>query len=222
MILLSRMKFQNCSFLQDQHSWYPLEESFMSHNERKYIYSSADTLKEKHLASLPVLFTANGINVLLTESDIEDYPGMWLRGAGSGKLTGVHPQYPETEKLKGDRNLFVTKTKDYIAQTKGTRSFPWRAFVIAENDGQLIESDLVFKLAAPIRLTDTKWIKPGQVAWDWWNANNIYGVDFRAGIKYMIHINIILILHQKTELNILFLMKAGIKSGQLFLNPSRK
>lgn len=164
-------------------AWYPLEESFMSHNERKYIYSSVDTLKEKHLASLPVLFTTNGVNVLLTESDIDDYPGMWLRGAGSGKLSAVHPMYPETENLKGDRDFFITKTRDYIAQTKGTRSFPWRAFVIAGNDGQLIESDLVFKLAAPVRLTDTKWIKPGQVAWDWWNANNIYGVDFRAGLN---------------------------------------
>ena len=164
-------------------TWYPLEDRFMSHNERRYIYSSTDTLKENHLASLPVLFTSNGINVLLTESDIEDYPGMWLRGAGSGKLTAVYPQYPETEQLKSDRNLFVTKTMDYIARTKGTRSFPWRAFVIAETDGQLIDNDLVFKLAAPCKIPDTKWIKPGQVAWDWWNANNIYGVDFRAGLN---------------------------------------
>jgi alpha-glucosidase len=155
----------------------------MSHNERTFIHSSLDTISEKHLASLPTLFVANGINVLLTESDIDDYPGMWLKGAGSGKLIGIHPYYPEEEKLKGDRNLIVTKTKEYIASTKGTRTFPWRAFVIAGNDGQLIESDLVFKLAPPNKLTDTKWIKPGQVAWDWWNALNIYGVDFRAGIN---------------------------------------
>jgi len=175
---ISELKFPSASA-----TWYPLEESFMSHNERKYIYSSADTLKEKHLASLPVLFNANGINVLLTESDIEDYPGLWLRGAGAGKFTGVHPLYPEAEQLKGDRNLFVTKTTGYIARTKGTRSFPWRAFVIAENDGLLIDNDLVFKLAAPCKIIDTKWIKPGQVAWDWWNANNIYGVNFRAGLN---------------------------------------
>lgn len=164
-------------------SWYPLEESFMSHNERKYIYSSVDTLNDKHLASLPVLFTVNGINVLLTEADIQDYPGMWLRGTGSGGLKGVYPAYPAEERLKGDRNLFVTKTEDYIARTNGTRTFPWRAFVVAENDAKLVESELVFKLAAPNKIEDYKWIKPGQVAWDWWNANNIYGVDFRAGIN---------------------------------------
>ena len=42
---------------------------------------------------------------------------------------------------------------------------------------------MVYKLAKPLQLTDTSWIKPGKVAWDWWNANNVYGVDFRAGIN---------------------------------------
>jgi alpha-glucosidase len=165
------------------HTWYPLETSFMSHNERTYIYSSSDTLTHKHLASLPALFQETGVNILITESDIEDYPGMWLVGGGSGKISGTWAKYPDNEKLKGDRDLFVTRTKEYIAKTKGTRTFPWRAFVIAQNDIKLIESDLVFKLAAPNKISDTKWIKPGQVAWDWWNANNIYGVDFRAGIN---------------------------------------
>ena len=181
--IIVRNEVTDIKFPAGSFSWYPLEDSFMSHNERLYIYSSLDTLNEKHLASLPSLFVANGINVLMTESDIIDYPGMWLRGGESGKITGVHPQYPAEERLKSDRNLYVTKTKDYIAETKGARTFPWRVFVIAGNDGKLIESDLVWKLAAPCKITDTKWIKPGQVAWDWWNANNIYGVDFRAGIN---------------------------------------
>jgi len=165
------------------HSFYPLETSFMSHNERTFIYSSLDTITSKHLASLPTLFQVNGINVLVTESDIEDYPGMWLRGAGSGKISATWSKYPETEKLNRDRDLFVTSTRNYIAKTRGTRTFPWRAFVIARNDIKLLESDLVFNLAAPNKIEDTKWIKPGHVAWDWWNANNIYGVDFRAGIN---------------------------------------
>jgi alpha-glucosidase len=165
------------------HSFYPLETSFMSHNERTFIYSLLDTIGAKHLASLPTLFQVNGADVLITESDIEDYPGMWLIGAGSGKISGIWSKYPETEKLTRDRDLFVTSTKDYIARTTGTRAFPWRVFVIAQNDAKLIESNLVFKLAPPNKIEDTKWIKPGHVAWDWWNANNIYGVDFRAGIN---------------------------------------
>jgi alpha-glucosidase len=108
---------------------------------------------------------------------------MWLRGAGPCKLSGVWPPYPAEEKLQRDRDLYVTAVKDYIARTAGTRTFPWRAFVISADDGGLLESTLVYRLGAPNRLTDTEWIKPGKVAWDWWNANNVYGVDFRAGIN---------------------------------------
>lgn len=164
-------------------SWYPLEDSFFSHNERKYIFSSLDTMSAKQLASLPALFQVKGINVLITESDIEDYPGMWLRATASGNISAVWPKYPDSEALKNDRDMPVTSTRDYIAQTKGARTFPWRVFVIAPKDINLIESDLVFKLAEPCKIEDTNWIKPGQVAWDWWNANNIFGVDFRAGIN---------------------------------------
>ncbi|MBK7712673.1 MAG: glycoside hydrolase family 97 N-terminal domain-containing protein [Bacteroidales bacterium] len=114
------------AFPQGSHAWYPLETSFMSHNERTFIYSSLDTIGAAHLASLPTLFQANGINVLVTESDIVDYPGMWIRGSGSGKISGQWPLYPKSEKLEGDRNLFVTSTEDFIAKTTGTRLFPWR------------------------------------------------------------------------------------------------
>ena len=61
--------------------------------------------------------------------------------------------------------------------------FPWRVFIISENDGDLVESDLVFKLSRPLAIQNTNWIKPGRVAWDWYNANNIYGVDFEAGLN---------------------------------------
>ena len=164
-------------------TWYPLENSFMSHNENTFHYAKLDTINDKHLASLPVLFKANNINVLLTEAAIEDFPGMWIRGGGSGLIKGVWPSYPASERLFSDRNLRVTAVKDYMAKVEGTRSFPWRTFIITPEDGGLVESDLVFRLGIPVRLTETEWIKPGKVAWDWWNFNNIYGVDFRAGLN---------------------------------------
>jgi len=181
--IIVKNEISEFQFPSGSNAWYPLETSFMSHNERTFIYSSLDTIGNKHLASLPTLFQVNGVNILITESDIEDYPGMWLIGAGSGKISATWSRFPDGEKLNGDRDLFVTSTKDYIAKTKGTRTFPWRAFVIAQNDVKLIENELVFKLAPPNKIEDTRWIKPGQVAWDWWNANNIYGVDFKAGIN---------------------------------------
>lgn len=181
--LTIRNELLEFSFEEGSHAWYPLEESFFSHNERTFIHASLDTIGKDHLASLPTLFQSKGRNVLVTESDIVDYPGMWLTGRQAGKFSAVWPKYPENEVLKGDRDFSVTSTRGYIAETKGTRTFPWRVFIIADNDVSLIASDMVYRLAAPTELKDTEWIKPGQVAWDWWNANNLYGVDFKAGIN---------------------------------------
>jgi len=164
-------------------TWYPTEESMMSHNERIFHYGITDTIGPVHLASLPALFKPNGINLLITESDIEDYPGMWIKGDDNNGIVGCQPGYPDKEELIGDRDVYVTNAKDYIAATAGTRSFPWRVFIISPDDAGLIESEMVYKLAAPCRLAETDWIKPGKVAWDWWNANNIYGVDFKAGLN---------------------------------------
>ena len=66
-----------------------------------------------------------------------------------------------------------------LLRPAGTRAFPWRAMLMADKDGDLIENQMVYLLADPLKLTDVSWIKAGKVAWDWWNANNIYGVDFR-------------------------------------------
>jgi alpha-glucosidase len=54
---------------------------------------------------------------------------------------------------------------------------------VAEKDGDLLTNQLVWLLEKPSQVADTSWIKPGKVAWDWWNANNIYGVDFKSGIN---------------------------------------
>jgi alpha-glucosidase len=170
-------------FTEGSTSWFPSEKSFMSHNENMFCYTTLDTISDRDLASLPVLFKSGDVNILVSESSIEDYPGMWLRGAGACRLSGVWPPYPAEEQLKRDRDLYVTSVRDYIARTSGTRTFPWRTFVISATDGGLLESTLVYRLGAPNRILDTEWIKPGKVAWDWWNANNVYGVDFRAGIN---------------------------------------
>lgn len=81
------------------------------------------------------------------------------------------------------KDEIITKTADYIAKTNGERNFPWRVFTITQEDSKLVESNLVYKLSRPLELDETDWLKPGKVAWDWWNANNIYGVDFRAGLN---------------------------------------
>jgi len=78
-------------------------------------------------------------------------------------------------------NLIPTKRADYIAKAKGVSNFPWRAVVISQHDKDLLNNDMVQKLASPSRIADASWVKPGQVAWDWWSDWNISHVDFKAG-----------------------------------------
>jgi alpha-glucosidase len=163
---------------------YPLEKGFMSHNECTFHPASMDTTGPGHLASLPVLFTTGGTNILLTEADIQDYPGLWITGDGHGGVTGVLPAYPAAEKAHNDRNVYVTDRSDYLAVTSGTRTYPWRIFIITPDDAGLAGSEMVYRLGAPPAPgSDFSWVRPGKVAWDWYNANNLFGVDFRAGLN---------------------------------------
>jgi len=171
------------NFAGDYTVFYGQEDSFFSHNERQYLPHKLHEIAPAALASLPAIVDAGGVKVAIAESDVEDYPGMWLRGTGGNGLTAAFPPYPLKETLERDRDYKVTETADYTALTRGTRTFPWRILGIAAKDGDLITNQIVWLLAKPPQVQDTSWIKPGKVAWDWWNANNVYGVDFKAGIN---------------------------------------
>jgi alpha-glucosidase len=169
----------------DGNVYYPEEEQFFSHNERTYHHLPFDSLAPGRLASLPVLIETRAAKILLAESSLRDYPGMWLKSGEGNQLYGVFPHFALESKMQpgSDRNMPVTKYADFIARTTGPRAFPWRILAIAREDGDLITNQLVFQLGEPLQITDPSWIKPGKVAWDWWNANNLYGVDFKAGIN---------------------------------------
>lgn len=172
------------NFAGDYLCYFPEEESFMSHNERVFNPVMLKDIKEKQFASTPaVIDTKEGTLIGITESDLEDYPGLWIKGTNQNSLTGIFPAYVLESQLKRDRDLLPTKRADYLAITKGTRTFPWRIFAVTNNDGDMITNELVYLLSKPNQLKDISWIKPGKVAWDWWNYNNIYGVDFRAGVN---------------------------------------
>lgn len=165
-------------------TYYPQEDSFFSHNERRYVPQRMSEIAAAFLATLPAVVDAGGgVKVAIAESDVDDYPGLWLRGTGGNGLVGAFPPYPLKEELERDRDLRVVESADYIAVTNGTRTFPWRVLGIAEKDGDLLTNQLVWLLEKPSQVEETSWIKPGKVAWDWWNYNNIYGVDFKAGVN---------------------------------------
>ena len=171
-------------FAGDRTVYYPSEESFFSHNERKYLPQQMSQIAPTLLASLPAVVDAgDGVKVAIAESDLEEYPGLWLHGTSGTALAATFPPYPLKEQLERDRDFKVVESADYIAVTKGTRTYPWRVIGIAEKDGDLLTNQLVWLLEKPSQVQDTSWIKPGKVAWDWWNANNVYGVDFKSGVN---------------------------------------
>ncbi len=117
----------------DYSVYYPKEESFFSHNEREFVYLPLKDIATNSLASLPaVVDTKDGVKLAIAESDVDDYPGLWLRGNSNNSLSATFPPYPLKEELRGDRNLLVTQAADYLAVTKGTRTYPWRIIGVAE------------------------------------------------------------------------------------------
>ena len=164
-----------------------INQQFYNSFENTYTHTALSQMDTQKLAFLPLLVELkDGKKAVITEADLEDYPGLYLRKQNVGNgLFAVHAGYPKTREQGGHNNLqwIVKERENYIAKTEGKRSFPWRCIVISENDKELADSDLVYLLAAPSRVEDVSWIQPGKVAWDWWNAWNIYGVDFEAGIN---------------------------------------
>lgn len=164
---------------------FPEEESLISHNERLYVPATIAEIDSDRFASLPVYMRSGNTHVVFTEADLLDYPGLFLYGTGDNTLRGSHPQVvTKATPMAGseDRNQDIT-FGDIIADTEGERSFPWRLAIISDRDGALVESQLVWLLSSPNRVDNTEWIKPGKIAWDWYNANNLFGVDFEAGIN---------------------------------------
>lgn len=141
------------------------------------------------LSYLPILVqNEKGINMLVMESDLEDYAGFHVQ-ANPNFNTGLKAAFPKvpTKWEPGGHmrfNLIVKERTDYIAKTQGPRTFPWRIVKIATEDAQLLDTDIIYKLSDPHDGNlDFSWVKPGMVAWDWWSAINLEGVDFRSGIN---------------------------------------
>jgi len=184
----------NFNFKADHKAWIPYVrdtregDKFQTPFEIIYDQINISQFRTDSLAILPLLVDlGNQKKVLLMETDLEDYPGMYLNLNKKTKqgFVGVFPKYPTEERIGGYDNLnfWVSKRADFIAKTTKPREFPWRMVFISKNDKELADNDMVQRLAAPSRIADASWIKPGKVAWDWWNNWNISHVDFRAGIN---------------------------------------
>lgn len=174
-------------FLEDHSLVAHVVGDFQTSYEKLYTRYPISEVVEKEFVSLPLLVDQGSIKLALTEADVDDYPGMYIMRRGENnrfELQGLFPQYPTQWAPGGwcQFNLKVQSRADYLAETQGTRAFPWRVMIVAQDDKDLADSDLVYKLARPAAIP-TDWIQPGRVAWDWWNDWNLEGVDFETGVN---------------------------------------
>ncbi|TWW01641.1 glycoside hydrolase family 97 N-terminal domain-containing protein [Chitinophaga pinensis] len=157
------------------------KQQFLSHFELLFKDTTLASFSHEQHCGLPLyMSSSSGTKMLFSEADLLDYSNLFFFGTGSNKITSGFPKVILKESLVRDRVTKIEETADYIARTNGNRSFPWRLIMVANEDKELIENNLVYQLASPNILKETDWIKPGKAAWDWWNDNNIYGVDFRS------------------------------------------
>lgn len=162
------------------------KDPFTTAFQNLYTVSALTKADAGSIAFLPVTIDyGTGAKLTILESDLENYPGMFVQPVGMEKgLKGVFAPYPKTTSVGNTRHqLFVNEREAVIARNQGARTFPWRILAITDKDTDMPTNNLVYALASPNRIGDTSWIKTGQAAWEWWNDWGISGVDFKAGIN---------------------------------------
>lgn len=145
--------------------------------------STADLKADDDMTYLSILMESpQGTMLLFSESDVRDYPHMFLQPTGKNGFSARHPKSPETWEPSGDRGWRVTKERPCIARTDATRTLPWR-FAVIGTDTDIAQNQMEVLLGDKCELDDTSWIKPGKVNWDWWNHWTVWNVDFETGIN---------------------------------------
>lgn len=174
-------------FAQDWPAYVPYTSVFNSSFEKQYTLTELSEFDTRSMSILPMMVKASdGIRMNIMESSLYDYPGMYLRrGDGLLELRGTFAAYPEKVAQGGHNSLqgIVGSRRDYIAHCSAEEKFPWRIIAIGD-DRAMADCDLVWLLGEePEEGSDWSWVKPGKVAWEWWNGWNVKGVDFKAGIN---------------------------------------
>ena len=165
-----------------------LNAQFFCSFENRYQHIPLSGWDTKRIAFLPVMIDApDGVKLLITESDLRSYPGMFLSNWDQdNSLTGVFAPLPDQIEQGGHNMLqgIVKTRKGYIAEKQGATDFPWRIIAVSRRDIDMADNDMVYKLAKPSDpAMDFSWVRPGKVAWEWWNDWNIRGINFQPGVN---------------------------------------
>ena len=138
------------------------------------------------VALLPIAVDCGkGMKAVICESDLESYPGMFIKKSPTG-LVSDFAKLPDSTVINPYRcQEKVTTRKDHIARTVARRTYPWRIIAISREDKELPVNNLVYALARPMKgkAEDWSWVKPGLCAWEWWNNYGLENTDFEPGVN---------------------------------------
>ena len=181
------------AFAKDYKGYFPYtnltgtkKDKYFTSFESPYEHIQLSQFDKEKVAFTPVIVEADKYTVSILESDVEHYPGMFASSAnGKTAIRGEFAPMPDKVVVGGYHNLqgVVESRKPYIAECKAATNMPWRIVLVTENANSLLDNDMVYRLASPSRIEDTSWIKPGKVAWEWWNHWGLTGVPFKAGVN---------------------------------------
>lgn len=163
---------------------FPETNNFTAWELSNKIYSAVSKIDNGKYGITPVLFDnkRQGLKVVIAESDLNNYPGMYLKKQNAS-MKGFWALYPK-EVVMGSWGNFVTvvkKRKDFIARTAGNHLFPWRLMIVSDDDRQLLTNNMIFLLAKPQQFENTAWIKPGKATWEWWHCAILEKAPFESG-----------------------------------------
>ncbi|MGM9738208.1 MAG: glycoside hydrolase family 97 protein [Candidatus Cryptobacteroides sp.] len=165
---------------------FPETDNFTSWELTYHHYDSMSAIPDGKRSIVPMLMKRNrdGVSVVIAESDVRDYPGMYLEKYGDG-FHSRFAAYPDRVEMGSWGNFVsvVKSRKDHIAECSSARDLPWRIIIATDDDRTLPVNELVYKLAAPQADMDFSWVRPGKAAWEWWHDAILPGEELPSGMK---------------------------------------
>jgi alpha-glucosidase len=163
-------------FTGDHRAWALFLPSFTTSNEREFVPVPLLAIKPESIVGPPlVVELGDGLTVALAEANLKGYAGLHLARVEGGNQSRFPTLVTKLAPLPTQPETAVRGATPLVT--------PWRVLVIGDRPGALIESTLVHNLSDPSEIADTSWIKPGKVAWDWWNGPVVPGAPFKAGMN---------------------------------------
>ena len=164
-------------FLGNHRAWALQLVSFTTSNEREFEPVRLTAIKPDWIVGPPLTIEVEGgPTVSIMEADLEHYSGLHLAGVEGGAAEARHPTLVS-------RLAPPVSGAGPAVRGAAPLSTPWRVLMMGDRPADLIGSTLLMNLAPPSRVADTSWIKPGKVAWDWWNGPTIAGASFAVGMN---------------------------------------